>query len=137
MGNFLIKMKKERVKILIVDDEKIIQEVMTRLLRKKGFITETAENGRDALEKIVQDKPDIIILDILMPEMDGLQVYKRLRENPDTQHIPIIFLSAEESIKHAILDKTRTITEYIEKPCDIEYLVKRIKSLTTGKNYLT
>jgi len=122
--------KKKGIKILIVDDEEIIREVMTYVLRKKGFITETAENGKKALEQIAQDKPDIIILDIVMPEMGGLEVYKRLRKNTDTQHIPIIFLSAEESIKYAILEKAGTITEYIEKPCDIEYLVKRIKSLT-------
>lgn len=135
--NFRMKMKKKRAKILIVDDEKIIQEVMTCVLRKKGFITGIAENGKQALEKITQDKPDIIILDIVMPQMGGLEVYKRLRENPETRHIPIIFLSAEESIKHAIVTQEKTITEYIEKPCDIEYLVKRIKSLTTVKKHPT
>jgi DNA-binding response OmpR family regulator len=125
------------VKILVVDDEGIIRELMTYVLKKKGFITETARDGKEALDKIALDRPDIVILDIVMPGMDGLEVYKRLRKNPDTEHIPIIFLSAEEPIKHAIAAREKTITEYIEKPCDIEYLLKRIKILTAIKNPLT
>jgi len=125
------------VKILVVDDEGIIRELMTYVLKKKGFITETARDGKEALDKIALDRPDIVILDIVMPGMNGLEVYKRIRENPDTEHIPIIFLSAEEPIKHAIAAREKTITEYIEKPCDIEYLLKRIKILTAIKKPLT
>ena len=125
------------VKILVVDDEGIIRELMTYVLKKQGFITETARDGKEALDKIALDRPDIVILDIVMPGMNGLEVYKRIRENPDTEHIPIIFLSAEEPIKHAIAAREKTITEYIEKPCDIEYLLKRIKILTAIKKPLT
>ena len=127
----------KRAKILVVDDEGVIRELMTYVLKKKGFITETAPDGKEALDKIALDRPDIVILDIVMPGMDGLEVYKRIRENPDTEHIPIIFLSAEASIKCPIYEKTQTAVEYIEKPCDIEYLIKRIKSLTAIKNPLT
>lgn len=124
-------MKKKGIKILVADDEKSIREVMSYMFEERGFITRSARNGKEALEKAIQEKPDIIILDIMMPEMDGLEAYRQLKENPDTQGIPIIFLSAQRRIEQIIHHESKAHVEYIEKPCDIEYLVKRIKSLTT------
>lgn len=124
--------KKKGVKVLIVDDEEGIREVIGYILEKRGFIAEDAGNGKKALEKVAQEKPDIIILDIAMPEMDGLQTCKRLRENPDTQDIPIIFLSSQSRpIRPTALAREAlgAPIEYISKPCDIEHLLRRIDSL--------
>ena len=66
-----------------------------------------------------------------MPEMDGIQTCKQLRENPDSQDIPIIFLSTQEYIAETIQDIPGATIEYIEKPCDVEYLFERINSLVT------
>jgi len=84
-------------------------------------------------KKVAQDKPDIIILDVTMPEMDGVEACKRLRENPDTQDIPIIFLSAQRRIPEAIQNMPGAPIEYIEKLCNIEYLINRIDNLITRR----
>ncbi len=118
-------------KVLIVDDKANIREILSYIFKKRGFIVEGAVSGKEALQKIAQDKPDIIILDVIMPEMDGLETCKRLRENPDTQNIPIIFLSAQRHIAGVIQSIPGAAIEYIQKPCDVEYLLKRINSLIT------
>ncbi len=116
-------------KILIVDDESNTREILRYIFKGGGFIIEDARNGKEALQKVAQDKPDIIILDVAMPEMDGFQACKQLRENPDTKDIPIIFLSAQRDIVEFIQDMPGATIEYIEKPCDIVYLIKRVNNL--------
>jgi len=119
---------KKRV-ALIVDDERCIREVISYVLDEKGFSTESASDGKEALEKIAQNKPDIIILDFAMPQMDGLQVCKQLKTHPDTQDIPIIFLSAHKHIEQMIKDMPGAAVKYLEKPYDLKYLLEQIESL--------
>jgi DNA-binding response OmpR family regulator len=114
---------------LIVDDEECIRECVGYALRKNGFAVENAENGKVALEKIARNKPDIIILDFAMPQMDGLQVCKQLKRYPDTQNIPIIFLSAHKHIEQMIKDMPGAAVKYLEKPYDLKYLLEQIESL--------
>lgn len=121
--------REKKIKILIVDDEENIREILSYLLSKRGFITETAKSGKEALDKILQDKPDIITLDIEMPEMDGLETCRRLKENPDTSDIPIIFLSGQEYTNQIIPNMSTSDIEYVKKPCDMEYLIKLINGL--------
>ncbi len=120
--------EKKKIKILIVDDENCIKDCIIRLLQRRGFIAEGASNGKEALEKVRRDKPDIIILDIVMPVLDGLQVCKQLKENPDTQDIPIILLSSYEP-GQIIQGMPGAAIKYIEKPCDLEYLLTQINNL--------
>lgn len=115
--------------VLIVDDERCIQECLGYVLSNRGFAVDSAENGKVALEKISQHKPDIIILDFTMPQMDGFQVLKQLRAHPDTQDIPIIFSSAYQHIKQMIKDMPGAAVKYLEKPYDLEYLLEQIESL--------
>lgn len=119
---------KKRV-ALIVDDERCIREVISYALGEKGFTIESAANGKEALDKIVRNKPDIIILDFTMPQMDGLQVCKQLKGKPDTQDIPIIFLSAHKHIGQMVKDMPGAAVKYLEKPCDLTYLLEQIESL--------
>lgn len=114
---------------LIVDDKRCIREVIGYLLGEKGFTFESAANGKEALEKIARNKPDIIILDFAMPQMDGLQVCKQLKTYPDTQDIPIIFLSAHKHIEQMIKDMPGAAVKYLEKPYDLKYLLEQIESL--------
>jgi len=119
---------KKRV-ALVVDDERSIRECLGYTLTEKGFTVENAENGKEALEKIARNKPDIIILDFAMPQMDGLQVCKQLKTYPDTQDIPIIFLSAHKHIEQMINDMPGAAVKYLEKPYDLKYLLEQIESL--------
>ena len=113
-----------KIKILIVDDDKTTRDTLSFLLTRKGFTTEKSENGKQALEKIGRGKPDLILLDAVMPVMDGFEACRELRENPKTQTIPIIFCSAthiEEGKKRKI-----EVDNYIQKPFPIDDLYKKI-----------
>lgn len=125
-----LKKRGANLKVLVVDDEESVRKSLSYIFETKGFIVKEAENGQEALEKITQDKPDIIILDVAMPQMDGLKACKQLRKNPDTQDIPIIFLSAQRDIARLTRSLPGAPIEYITKPCDITYLLKRINNLT-------
>jgi len=80
-------------KVLLVDDEPILREGLARTLVIAGYVVTEAEDGVEALEKAIREHPDVIVLDVLMPVMDGIQVLIRLRENPATEAIPVILLS--------------------------------------------
>jgi CheY-like chemotaxis protein len=82
-------------RILIIDDNRTMAVTAERILQKKGYETASSLNGRDGLLKVQQFKPDAIILDIVMPGMDGYEVCTQLKQNPETAGIPIIFLSAK------------------------------------------
>src|ERR1041385_2943719 len=83
-------------KVLVVDDDSHIREVVTFALEKAGFAVTSAENGEQALRRFGTERPALVVLDILMPELDGTEVCRRLRADPANRHVPIIFLSSEE-----------------------------------------
>jgi CheY-like chemotaxis protein len=117
-------------KILVVDDEKDILLMLTKRLVANGYIVITADNGHDAIALAKSKSPDLIILDVLMPDMDGGEVAERLRNDPKTQNIPVIFLTAllakneDYKERHAT---ARNIT--FAKPVDTEELLSQIKKL--------
>lgn len=80
-------------KILIVDDEALVVKALIRKLKKESFLVDYANDGEEALLKISREKPDLILLDIVMPKLDGISVLKRLKENPETRDITVIILS--------------------------------------------
>ena len=82
-------------KILVVDDEPHIVRLVQVNLEKAGYTVSTASNGREALEAVAGDQPDLVVLDVMMPEMDGLETLKRLKDNPETDEIPVILLTAK------------------------------------------
>lgn len=124
-------------KILVVDDEEHIVMILRDSLEFSGFQVVTAFNGVEALERVEKDHPDLVVLDIGMPKMDGWEVCRRLKGDKSTEHIPVIILTAyaqtSDQRKGAQLGADRFIT----KPCDLTYLVEEINSLLskkTGKN---
>jgi CheY-like chemotaxis protein len=124
------------IKVLLVDNEENIRAALKYGLNIKGiFNIEEASNGMEALLKAIGIRPDIILLDVTMPVMDGIQAYKRLKENPETRHIPVILLTAKP-YKEIFQEIKITADEYLEKPCEIEELFTRIKKvLGLGKKY--
>lgn len=80
-------------KILIVDDETLVVKALTEKLASEGFLPDYARDGEEALLKVKQTKPDLILLDIIMPKLDGISVLKRLKAVPETQNIPVIILT--------------------------------------------
>jgi two-component system alkaline phosphatase synthesis response regulator PhoP len=116
-------------KILVVEDEPEIAQLVTHYLEKDGFRTIMAQNGFEALKKVKEDKPDLVVLDLMLPELDGLDVCKRLRSTPNTAMLPIIMLTAKAEESDTIVGLELGADDYVTKPFSPKTLVARIKSL--------
>lgn len=110
-------------KILAVDDEPSIVKLVSAALTTRGYEVVTAYDGQDALDKVVLEKPDLIVLDIMMPRMDGREVARRLSKDPKTAKIPIVFLSAIGDLSSQLdtLEELKDV-EYLTKPFDVKEL---------------
>ena len=116
-------------KILVVDDEPYLADMMANRLRASRYAVVTALTGREALGKAGHDKPDLILLDILMPDMDGYQVLRRLKEKDETKRIPVIMLTVKkwsEDIEKAVEGGA---ADYIVKPFEPHDLLKKIEGV--------
>jgi len=120
--------------ILIVEDVPDILRLLEETLKFKGYRAVTAFNGQEALEKIQQERPRLIITDIMMPKLDGFGLVHRLRINPETREIPVIFLTATYV---AMEDKAFALnigaTRFIEKPVNFDQFLQTIQELLTAK----
>jgi len=115
--------------ILIVEDEQDILQLIKLYLEKEGFRTATAMNGVEALKKVKEDKPALIVLDLMLPELDGLEVCKRLRSVPETALLPIIMLTAKAEESDTVIGLELGADDYVAKPFSPKALVARIKAL--------
>lgn len=122
-------MKKKKLKVLVVDDESAIREMIRFVLNKSDMKVWGASNGREALEKINDKTPDVIILDWMMPEMSGPQLTRRLRKDPLTKQIPIIMLTAKISEDDKVSGLNAGADDYIIKPFSPRELVARINAV--------
>jgi two-component system OmpR family response regulator len=115
------------IRILAVDDESSITELLSMALRYEGWEVTTAASGRDAVKAARETAPDAIVLDIMLPDFDGLETMRRIRaEQPD---IPVIFLTAKDSVDDRIVGLTAGGDDYVTKPFSLEELVARLRSL--------
>ena len=120
-------------RVLVVDDEIHIVKVIEFNLKKRGYVVETAGNGREALEKVKSFGPQIVLLDWMMPEMDGLETSRHLRDDPETADIPVIMLTA----KGQEIDRERGLsggaTRYMTKPFSPKELLAMIEKILAGE----
>ena len=114
-------------KVLVVDDETEVVKSLKRILEGKGYQVETAFDGVEAVKQALTVKPDIILLDIMMPKRDGFSVLAELRNTEATKNIPIVMLSAKGEISSLEEARFSGATDYIIKPFDVEELLKFIK----------
>ncbi|MFH0772275.1 MAG: response regulator [Candidatus Omnitrophota bacterium] len=119
-------------KILIIDDEADFADTLSFSLESNGFAVVSAPDGPSGIEKLKSEKPDLIILDLMMPGMDGYEVAKRLKADNATSKIPIIVLTA--SVTPDLKQKVCSIQaiDCVTKPCDLEDLVDKIKKALEG-----
>ena len=122
----------ETPKIMVVDDNHDLLEFITDELRS-DYIVKTAENGRQALDKVSKCKPDLIISDIMMPEMDGIELCRILKSDPSTAAIPLMILTAKHDVAAKIEGLTLGADDYLTKPFNSDVLKLRIKKLLTLK----
>jgi len=116
-------------KILVVDDEKDIVDLISYNLEKEGFATIKAYDGESALELVKATKPDLVILDLMLPGIRGLEVCKLIRKNPDTEALSIIMLTAKGEHVDKILGFEMGADDYITKPFNVRELIARVRAV--------
>src|SRR5713226_7565348 len=116
----------ETGRILVVDDVEVNRDLLTRRLKQQGHAVATAENGRQALERVRGEEFDLVLLDIMMPEMDGYQVLEELQRDPALKHIPVIMISAVGEIESEVKCIEMGATDYLPKPFNTVLLKARV-----------
>ncbi len=122
-------MKKKEIKVLLVDDEPDILEILEYNLAQEGYQISTASNGKDAVSKAKKELPHLIILDVMMPEMDGIEACEHIRKIPELQQTIITFLTARSEDYSQVAGFDAGADDYITKPIKPKVLVSKIKAL--------
>ena len=122
-----VKNDNPEAKLLVVDDEPNILELLATSLRFAGFEVVTAANGRDALAKAESEDPDLAVLDVMLPDMDGFTVTRKLRASG--QHFPILFLTAKDETEDKVTGLTVGGDDYVTKPFSLDEVVARIRAV--------
>ena len=114
-------------RVLVVDDEATITDLVATALRYEGFDVEVASNGTDALRSAEKFRPDLVVLDVMLPDRDGFAVVKRLRA--DGHHVPVVFLTARDSTEEKVKGLTVGGDDYVTKPFSLEELIARVRAV--------
>ncbi|QBJ97557.1 response regulator transcription factor [Rhodococcus sp. ABRD24] len=115
------------MRILVVDDDRAVRESLRRSLSFNGYTVELAVDGLDALEKVAASRPDALVLDVMMPRVDGLEVCRRLRSTGDD--LPILVLTARDSVSERVAGLDAGADDYLPKPFALEELLARLRAL--------
>jgi DNA-binding response OmpR family regulator len=121
-------MEKTRGRILIVDDDPHAIEILTRMLGREGYTCASASSGAAALDSLRTQPTDVILLDVMMPQMDGLQVCERLRKDDALREIPVILLTAKDDMETRARGMALGVSEYLTKPINKRELFTRIEA---------
>ncbi|MCL1471752.1 diguanylate cyclase [Argonema antarcticum] len=121
-------LKPENCLILVVDDVSENLQLIALILEKRGYETTFATSGQQALERVQTAKPDLVLLDFMMPEMNGMEVCEKLKANPDVADIPIIFITASHEQEHLIQAFEKGAVDYITKPFKTPELLARVRT---------
>ncbi|MGH2813496.1 MAG: response regulator [Actinomycetota bacterium] len=119
-------------RILIVDDDPAIRRLLNHSLELEGYLVATASDGEEALDQLPVVDPDVVVLDIMMPRMNGLDVLERIRRDPDTADLPVILLTAKSAKEDVWEGWQRGVDYYMTKPFDVEELLRFIEYVLSG-----
>ncbi|CAN5424722.1 response regulator transcription factor [soil metagenome] len=123
------------INVLVVDDETVLAEMVSMALRYEGWNITTAADGSSAVAAARKDRPDVVVLDVMLPDMSGLEVLRRLREqNP---HLPVLLLTAKDALEDRIAGLTAGGDDYVTKPFSIEEVVLRLRALLRRTGFTT
>jgi len=115
------------VRVLVADDERAVRESLRRALTLEGYEVELASGGREALESVGQGRADVVVLDVLMPDIDGLEVCRRLRHVGD--RVPVLMLTARDAVSDRVEGLEAGADDYLVKPFDLDELIARLRAL--------
>lgn len=121
------------IKILIVDDDAGIRMLLSKFLQREGYETIMAENGLEGVEFAKKHQPDIIIMDVVMPQMDGLTAARLIKFYKPLSDVPILFLTAKDANKEIELAQEVRAEVYITKPFDVRQVIQVVKETVSGK----
>jgi len=122
-------MAKSAARILIVDDEEHNRQLLEIMLGPEGFVFQTADNGHEALAIVAREPPDLVLLDIMMPDMDGYQVATAIKADAATRHIPIVMITALGDAKVRALARNAGADDFMTKPVERAELCMRVRQL--------
>ena len=131
------KAPKEKIKVLVVDDETSITQMLTERLEMNGYTVFTAANGREGLDAAINLQPDIILLDIMMPVMDGLQMLEALIQQPQGGNIAVIMVSAVNRAQDISRAEACGVEDYIVKPFELSALMGKIENIVERRRAFT
>jgi len=117
----------DRVRVLVVDDENNITDLVATVLRYEGFDVQTAASGREALRAVTKFRPQLVVLDVMLPDLDGFEVQRRLAG--DGAKIPVVFLTAKDGTEDKVRGLTMGADDYVTKPFSLEELVARVRAV--------
>ena len=126
----------ENPKILFVDDSDDFREVMVSFFQIQGYTVFEADNGEDGFNVAKREKPDIVILDLMMPKKDGITVCKELRADEDLKNVPIVILTAKDDLTNKTKGMNAGANDFIAKPCSMRELLTRVASQMKAKKLL-
>jgi twitching motility two-component system response regulator PilH len=115
--------------VLVVEDTPSEMELMTLYLRESGYKVITATNGKEALEKVSQEKPDVVITDVVMPDMNGFELCRSLKKNPDTKNVPVIACTSKNQELDRLWGMKQGVDIYLTKPYTKEEIIRAVKSV--------
>lgn len=115
------------IRVLVVDDEPVLAEMVSMTLRYEGWVVSTAADGNAAIKQLHEDRPDIVVLDVMLPDMSGLDVLARLRRAQP--YLPVVLLTANDAIEDRIAGLSAGSDDYVTKPFSLEELVLRLRAL--------
>lgn len=122
-------MNGEKLKVLVVEDEPLISEMISKSLRLEGYLVESAATGEEGLKKVREASPDLVLLDVLLPKIDGWEVLTELREDPRSRNVPVIMLTALADEKSKVQGLRGGADDYVTKPFSALELMARVEAV--------
>ena len=129
-------MGEERIKVLIVDDEYQNRKLLKLFCERWHFAVVEASDGKEALEKAMYEKPDIVLMDAIMPEVDGFTATRLLKSNPSTKHIPVVIITALDDIEQKDRSVRVGADGFIVKPIDMESLRAKLHDVVYNSRHI-
>jgi DNA-binding response OmpR family regulator len=125
----IMNIKSKETRVLVVDDEPEVHAVLGRMLAHSGYIVDAAFNASEAFRHIEEHKPDVVLLDIMMPATSGIEVCNQLKSNPETQDIIILIISARDAQADRIEGLAQGADDYVSKPFHLKSLMRKIEHM--------
>jgi len=136
LGSEAVEVSNHRTKILIAEDEHAVRETLAALLEAKGFAVVTASDGDEALAAVAEEKPDLVLLDVLMPRCDGYEVCRAIKSRPETRLLPVVLVTGLQEVSDRVQGLECGADDILTKPVHSAVLLARIRSLLRLKRFV-